>query len=65
MVRATIFWMPTDHILALLIAERDKLDRAIEALSSLTKRRGRGAKSKAGAKPARRKKVAKPDDAGG
>ncbi len=57
--------MPTDHILALLIAERDKLDRAIEALSSLTKRRGRGAKSKAGAKPARRKKVAKPDDAGG
>jgi hypothetical protein len=24
--------MPTDHILALLIAERDKLNRAIEAL---------------------------------
>jgi hypothetical protein len=24
--------MPTDHIVALLIAERDKLDRAIEAL---------------------------------
>ena len=24
--------MPTDHIIALLIAERDKLNRAIEAL---------------------------------
>ena len=24
--------MPTDHIIALLIAEREKLDRAIEAL---------------------------------
>lgn len=33
--------MPTDHILALLIAERDKLTAAIEALSGPTKRRGR------------------------
>lgn len=33
--------MPTEHILALLIAERDKLDRAIEALQGPTKRRGR------------------------
>jgi hypothetical protein len=33
--------MPTDHILALLIAERDKVNRAIEALGAGTKRRGR------------------------
>jgi hypothetical protein len=34
--------MPIDHIVALLIAERDKLNRAIEALGSPTKkRRGR------------------------
>jgi hypothetical protein len=26
--------MPTDHIVALLIAERDKLNRAIEALGA-------------------------------
>jgi hypothetical protein len=30
MIRSTL--MPTDQIVALLIAERDKLDRAIEAL---------------------------------
>ena len=29
--------MPTDQILALLIAERDKLDRAIEALRGSSK----------------------------
>jgi hypothetical protein len=33
--------MPTDHILELLIAERDKISRAIEALGAGTKRRGR------------------------
>jgi hypothetical protein len=33
--------MPTDHILALLIAERDKLNRAIEALQGSTKQMGR------------------------
>jgi hypothetical protein len=33
--------MPTEQILALLIAERDKLNRAIEALQGPTKRRGR------------------------
>jgi hypothetical protein len=32
--------MPTDHIVALLIQERDKLDRAIELLQG-EKRRGR------------------------
>jgi hypothetical protein len=30
--RATIPQMPTDHILSLLISERDKLNRAIEVL---------------------------------
>ena len=38
---STISLMPTDHILALLIAERDKIDRAIQALGVGTKRRGR------------------------
>jgi hypothetical protein len=33
--------MPTDHILSLLIVERDKINRAIEALGAGTKRRGR------------------------
>jgi hypothetical protein len=44
MVRATIFSM-TDQILALLIAERDKLTKAIEALSAPTKRIGRPPKN--------------------
>jgi hypothetical protein len=30
--------MPTDHILALLVDERDKLNRAIEALQGPTKK---------------------------
>jgi hypothetical protein len=33
--------MNTEHILALLISERDKLNRAIEALGMPVKRRGR------------------------
>jgi hypothetical protein len=37
--------MPTDQILALLIAERDKLNRAIEALQGPAKRRGRPLKN--------------------
>jgi hypothetical protein len=37
--------MPTDHILALLIDERDKLNRAIEALQGPLKRRGRPPKN--------------------
>jgi hypothetical protein len=37
--------MPTEHIVALLIAERDKLNRAIEALQGSTKRRGRPPKN--------------------
>jgi len=32
--------MPTEHILALLIAERDRLNRAIEALQGPAKGRG-------------------------
>jgi hypothetical protein len=37
--------MLTDQILALLIAERDKLSRAIDALQGPTKRRGRPPKN--------------------
>ena len=37
--------MPTDNIVALLIAERDKLNRAIEALQGPAKRRGRPPKN--------------------
>ena len=37
--------MATEQILALLIAERDKLNRAIEALAGPTKRRGRPPKN--------------------
>jgi hypothetical protein len=35
------FLMPTEHIVALLISKRDKLNRAIDALQGPTKRRGR------------------------
>jgi hypothetical protein len=37
--------MPTEHIVALLVAERDKLNRAIEALQGPTRRRGRPPKN--------------------
>jgi len=38
--------MPIDHILALLVAERDKLNRAVDALGGIgTKRRGRPRKN--------------------
>jgi hypothetical protein len=37
--------MPTEHILTLLIQERDRLNRAIEALQGPTKRRGRPPKN--------------------
>jgi hypothetical protein len=36
--------MQTDHIVALLVAERDRINRAIEALQG-TKRRGRPPKN--------------------
>ncbi len=39
--------MPTEHIIALLIAERDKLNRAIEALQGSAKRPGRPPKNAA------------------
>ena len=39
--------MPTEQILALLIQERDKLNRAIDALQIPVKRRGRPPKSAA------------------
>jgi hypothetical protein len=37
--------MSTEHIIALLISERDKLNRAIEALGTPVKRRGRPPKN--------------------
>jgi hypothetical protein len=37
--------MPTEHILALLIAERDKLNRVIEVLQGSARRRGRPPKN--------------------
>jgi hypothetical protein len=37
--------MPTDHIIALLIAERDKLNRAIDALQGGAKRPGKPPKA--------------------
>jgi hypothetical protein len=44
--------MPTEHIIALLIAERDKLNRAIEAIQGPIKRRGRPPKDPLIAAPA-------------
>jgi len=40
--------MPTEHIVALLIEERDKLNRAIEALQGPLRRRGRPPKGVSG-----------------
>jgi hypothetical protein len=37
--------MPTDHILSLLIAERDKLNGAIEVLEGISRRGGRPRKN--------------------
>jgi hypothetical protein len=37
--------MPTEHIVSLLIQERDKLNRAIDALQGTGKRRGRPPKN--------------------
>jgi len=44
-VHVTISSMPIDQILPLLIAERDKLSRAIDALGGSAKRTGRPPKS--------------------
>jgi hypothetical protein len=41
--------MPTEQIIGLLVAERDRLNRAIEALQGGLKRRGRPPKSSAAA----------------
>jgi hypothetical protein len=48
--------VPTEHILSLLISERDKLSRAIEALGAPVKRRGRPPKGT----PVRTASVAQP-----
>ena len=37
--------MPTDQIVALLVAERDRLNKAIEALQGPARRRGRPPKN--------------------
>jgi len=44
--------MPTDQIIALLIAERDKLNRVIEVLQGPIKRRGRPPKTSSSASAA-------------
>jgi hypothetical protein len=52
--------MPTEHIITLLIQERDKLNRAIEALQGGAKRRGRPPKSVSSAvetEPSKKRKV--------
>jgi hypothetical protein len=52
---ATMRQMATDHILTLLIAERDKLTRAIEVLEGTSRRGGRPRKNttpETGATPA-------------
>jgi len=49
--------MPTDHIIALLTTERDKLNRAIEALQGRTKSPDRRLKNQA---PAVETDVTKP-----
>jgi hypothetical protein len=43
--------MPTEQIVAILIAERDRLNRAIEALQGPVKRRGRPPKNPLAAAP--------------
>jgi hypothetical protein len=68
---ATFASLPTEHILWLLIQEREKLNRTIEALQDPTKRRGRppkgfgavsahgGAKKRKAFSAATRKKMAR------
>ena len=50
--------MPIDQILSLLIAERDKLNRAIEALQGPAKRMGRPPKNPLAASAAPKKRSA-------
>lgn len=38
--RATVTLMPTEHLIALLVAEGDKLNRAIEALQGPHEKKG-------------------------
>jgi hypothetical protein len=48
--------MPTEHIIALLTQERDRLNRAIEALQGGAKRRGRPPKNSLAVEIATQKK---------
>jgi len=50
--------MPVDHIIALLIEERDKLNRAIEALQGSAKRQGRPPAAVAAVAPKRKRRSA-------
>jgi hypothetical protein len=52
--------MPTHELVALLTAERDKLNRAIEALNESGPRRGRPATKKAAASPVAAAAAAEP-----
>jgi hypothetical protein len=52
--------MPTEHIVALLIQERDKLNRAIEVLQGPLKRRGRPPKGIANVEMSTNPKAAAP-----
>lgn len=52
--------MATEQILSLLIAERDKLTKAIEALGGATKSKPAGRPSKSSAAPAPAKRKRKP-----
>jgi hypothetical protein len=52
--------MATEHILSLLIAERDKLSKAIEALGGVTKPVSSSSKSSAAPAPAKAVRKRKP-----
>jgi len=55
--------MSTEHIVSLLIAERDRLSRAIEALQGSAKRRGRppgSGKTQVAAYPVKAKRTLSP-----
>ena len=52
--------MATEHILSLLIAERNKLNRAIEALGGTTDGHGGASKVSAAAAPAKAVRKRKP-----
>jgi hypothetical protein len=54
---ATITLMQTEQIVALLVAERDRLNRAIEALGGSAQRRPKLASAPAAAAPKKKRKA--------